>query len=187
MRQTFPLFYLACAERINYEGRAAAKRHCVTGNDMVHKQTKILLTFLLSAILVSQGRADVPVEIKNATSPNGRYRLEGIGVGNDEGCRVVLKSLPKGNVVGRFSHGDFQASDSRYHISAVWNNDSSAFALNISEGRNITVSRVFAASNGSWKEADLPKKAIDRVRAQGNTEDGKAQDYLYCFRVDVGE
>ena len=100
--------------------------------------------------------------------------------GNDQGCLVVLKSLPKGNVVGRFSHGDFQASDSRYHISAVWNKDSSAFALNIDEGRNITVSRVFAANGGSWKEADLPEKAIDRVRAQANTKDGKAQDYLYA-------
>ena len=147
---------------------------------MVHKQTRILLTFVLSAILVSQGHANVPVKIEDATSPDGRYRLEGIGVGNDEGCQLVLKSLPKGNVVGRFSHGDFQASDSRYHISAVWNKDSSAFALNIAEGRNITVSRVFAANGGSWKEADLPEKAIDRVRAQANTADGKAQDYLYA-------
>ena len=145
---------------------------------MVHKQTRILLTFLLGAILVSQGHADVPVKIEGATSPDGRYRLEGIGVGNDEGCRVVLKSLPKGNVMGRFSHGDFQASDSRYQISAVWNKDSSAFALNIDEGRNITVSRVFAANAGSWKEAVLPEKAIDQVRAQGNTEGGKSQDYL---------
>lgn len=147
---------------------------------MVHKQMGILLTFLLSAILVSQGHANVPVKIERATSPDGRYRVEGIGVGNDEGCRVVLKSLPKGNVVGQFSHGDFQASDSRYHISAVWNKDSSAFALNIDEGRNITVSRVFAENGGSWNEADLPEKAIDRVRAQANTEGGKAQDYLYA-------
>ena len=147
---------------------------------MVHKQMGILLTFLLSAILVSQGHANVPVKIERATSPDGRYRVEGIGVGNDEGCRVVLKSLPKGDVVGQFSHGDFQASDSRYHISAVWNKDSSAFALNIDEGRNITVSRVFAANGGSWNEADLPEKAIDRVRTQANTEDGKAQDYLYA-------
>ena len=147
---------------------------------MVHKQMGILLTFLLSAILVSQGHANVPVKIERATSPDGRYRVEGIGVGNNEGCRVVLKSLPKGDVVGQFSHGDFQASDSRYHISAVWNKDSSAFALNIDEGRNITVSRVFAENGGSWNEADLPEKAIDRVRTQANTEDGKAQDYLYA-------
>ena len=147
---------------------------------MLHKQTRILLTFLLSAILVSEGHANVPVEIEDATSPDGRYRLEGMGVGSDEGCRVVLRSLPKGNVVGRFSHGDFQASDSRYHISAVWNKDSSAFALNIDEGRNITVSRVFVANGGSWKEADLPEKAIERVRAQANTKHGKAQDYLYA-------
>ncbi len=174
------LFNIAHAKRINYEDRAAAARLCVTGNDMVHKQTRILLTFLLSAILVSQGHANVPVEIEDATSPDGRYKLEGCGVGNDEGCQVVLKSLPKGNVVGRFAHGDFQASDSRYHISAVWNKDSSAFALNIAEGRNITVPRVFVAKGGSWKEADLPEKAIDRVRAQANTKDGKAQDYLYA-------
>src|SRR4029450_11708654 len=128
---------------------------------MVQKQTRIFLTFLLSAILVSKGHANVPVKIEGATSPDGRYQLEGIGVGDDEGCQIVLKSLPKGNVVGRFSHGDFQASDSRYHISAVWNKDSSAFALNIEEGRNITVSRVFAANGGSWKEAELPEKAVD--------------------------
>jgi hypothetical protein len=66
------------------------------------------------------------------------------------------------------------------NISAVWNKDSSAFALNIAEGRNITVSRVFAENGGSWNEADLPEKAIDRVRKQANTEDGKAQDYLYA-------
>jgi len=145
---------------------------------MVHKQTRILLTFLLGAILVSQGYASVAVKIEGATSADDRYRLEAISVGNDEGCQVVLKSLPKGKVVGRFSHGDFQASDSRYHISAVWNKDSSAFALNIDEGRNITVSRVFVSSGGSWKEAELPEKSIDEVRAQANKEDGKSQDYL---------
>jgi sugar lactone lactonase YvrE len=172
------LFNIAHAERINYEDRATATRHCVTCNDMVHKQMRIFLTFLLSAILISQGLASVPVKIENATSPDGRYRLEGIGVGNDEGCRLELKRLPEGKVVGRFSHGDFQASDSRYTISAVWNKDSSAFALNITEGRNITVSRVFAENGGAWKEADLPEKAIERVRAKANTKDGKAQDYL---------
>lgn len=30
---------------------------------------------------------------------DGRYRLEGFGVGDDEGCRVELKSLPQGKVV----------------------------------------------------------------------------------------
>lgn len=56
------LFNIAYAERINYEDRAAGTRHCVTGNKMVHKQTGILLTFLVSAILVSQGHANVPVK-----------------------------------------------------------------------------------------------------------------------------
>jgi sugar lactone lactonase YvrE len=172
------LFNIAWAERIHYEDRAAAPRPCAAGNDMVPKQTRILLTILLSATLVSHGAANVPVKIEDATSPDGRFQLEGIGVGKDEGCQIAIKSLPKGNVVGRFSHGDFQASDSRYHISAVWNKDSSAFALNIDEGRNITVSRVFAKNGGTWKEADLPGKAIDQVRAQANTEGGKAQDYF---------
>ena len=152
--------------------------HFVTSYGRVHKQMRMLLTFLLSTILVSQADANVPVKIEDATSPDGRYRLEGIGVDNDEGCQIVLKNLPKGNVVRRFSHGDFHASDSRYHISAVWNKDSSAFALNIDEGRNITVSRVFVSKGGSWKEVDLPEKAIDQVRAQANTEGGKSQDYL---------
>jgi hypothetical protein len=139
---------------------------------------RILLTCLLSAVVASHGSADVPVKIEDATSPDGRYQLEAIGVGENEGCRVLLKSLPKGDLVGRFSHADFQASDSRYHISAVWNKDSSAFALNIGEGRNITVPRVFVANGGSWNEANLPEKAIDRVRAKANTKDGKFQDYF---------
>jgi sugar lactone lactonase YvrE len=139
---------------------------------------RILLTCLLSAVVASHGYADVRVKIEDATSPDGRYQLEAIGVGENEGCRVLLKSLPKGDVVGRFSHGGFQASDSRYHISAVWNKDSSAFALNIGEGRNITVPRVFVAHGGSWNEANLPEKAIDRVRAKANTKDGKFQDYF---------
>jgi|GEM_PF-2071727 len=142
------------------------------------KKLKIILACLFCVIFVAEAQGSVLVKIADATSPDGKYTLEGIGADEDEGCRIEIKTVPGGKIVGRFSHGDFQASDSRYTISAVWNENSRAFALNITEGRNITVSRVFAENGGSWKEAALPEKAIARVRAKANTEGGKAQDYL---------
>ena len=140
---------------------------------------KVILACLTCVIFVLKAQASDSVKIENATSPDGKYTLIGIGVG-ERGCRIDIKTLPGGKIVGRFSHADFDASDQRYTISAVWKEDSGAFALNITEGRNITLCRVFADDRGSWKEAGLPEKAIDKVRAKGNTEDGKAQDYLYA-------
>jgi sugar lactone lactonase YvrE len=141
---------------------------------------KITLAFLACVSFVVQAQAFIVVKIENATSPHGKYTLEGIGENDADGCRIEIKALPGGKVVGRFSHADFYASDHRYTISAVWKEDSSAFALNITQGRNITLCRVFVDDRGPWKEASLPEKAIDKVRAKGNTEDGKAQDYLYA-------
>jgi sugar lactone lactonase YvrE len=142
------------------------------------KNMRIILACVSCALLGAEARANVPVKIDGATSPNNSYTLEGV-CADEGGCRIEIKTVTAGGkMVGRFSHGDFQVSDSRYTMSAVWNKDSSAFALNITEGRNITVSRVFAENGGAWKEAALPEKAIDRVRAKANTKDGKAQDYL---------
>lgn len=141
---------------------------------------KIILAFLACIILVVKAQASIAVKIEDAASPDGKYTLEGIGEKDADGCRIEIKALPGGKVVGRFSHPDFYASDHRYTISAVWKEDSSAFALNITQGRNITLCRVFADDRGSWKEASLPEKAIEKIRVKGNTEDGKAQDYLYA-------
>jgi sugar lactone lactonase YvrE len=148
---------------------------------------KITLTFLACVIFVVRAQASIAIKVENAKSANGKYTLEAIGEKDADGCRIELKALPGGKVVGRFSHGDFYASDHRYTISAVWKEDSSAFALNITQGRNITLCRVFVDDRGSWKEARLPKKAIEKIRAEGNTEGGKAQDYLYATEWMAGD
>jgi hypothetical protein len=48
----------------------------MTGNNTVHEQMRIVLVFLLSAILVRPGRANFPVEVENATSPDGKFILK---------------------------------------------------------------------------------------------------------------
>jgi hypothetical protein len=142
------------------------------------KKMRIILACLSCALFAAQARANVPVEIEGATSPSGKYILEVVGAGGGQKSRVEIKTLPARKVVGKIPESDFDEEGVRYALHAVWNENSTAFALNISEGRNITFCRVFAEIGGAWKEAALPEKAIDRVRAKANTEGGKYQNYL---------
>jgi sugar lactone lactonase YvrE len=124
-----------------------------------------------------EARADAAVKIQKPTSPNGKYTLEAVA-DTENSCRVQVKSKADGKVAGQFSIADYYADDSRYSLAAVWKEDSAAFALNIEQGRNITVCRVFFDDHGSWKELNLPDKQIEKVREEGNTPGGKEQEYL---------
>src|SRR5262245_9285645 len=117
---------------------------------------------LLFAISVIDARSAPFINIEEATSPDGNYRLEAVAE-SDETCRVEVKSLRDTKVVGKIPVEDFYADDTRYRIRALWREDSKAFALNIDRGRNLTDSEVFVEEQGAWKEAELPEKDLDRV------------------------
>jgi len=132
------------------------------------------LLFVISGI---DARAASPIEIDEAISPDGNYRLEAVAE-SDETCRVEVKSLRDSSVLGKIPIEDFYAEDTRHRIKAFWRQDSKAFALNIDRGRNLTDSQVFVEDQGAWKEAVLPEKELDRVRTRANDPDGKVQDYF---------
>jgi NHL repeat len=142
--------------------------------------SRYLLTMfasLLFAIGVIDARSAPSIEIEEATSPDGNYRLEAVPE-PDENCRVEVKSLRDTKVVGKIKVQGFDADDTRYNIGALWREDSKAFALNIHRGRNFTDSQVFFEDHGAWKEAALPEKEVDRVRKKANDPDGKSQEYF---------
>jgi hypothetical protein len=124
-----------------------------------------------------EARADAAVKIQKPTSPDGKYVLEAVA-NTENSCRVQVKSKADGKVAGQFSIADYYANDSRYSLAAVWKEDSAGFALNIEQGRNITVCRVFFDDHGSWKELNLPEKETEKVRKEGNTPGGKEQEYF---------
>lgn len=132
---------------------------------------------LVCAIVVTQALAADPLKVDNAGSPNGRYVLEAVATSDDQ-CRVDLKSEDDGKIATRIPVKDFNTHDRRYSISAVWKEDSSAFALNITKGRNITYCRIFVAHHSSWNEANLPEKQITKFRKEADKQGGKALDYL---------
>lgn len=94
------------------------------------------LVCLVGAFVVSQAHAWDPLNIQNADSPDGKYVLEAVAT-SESACRVDVKSKPDGKVVGQIALKDYYANDHRYSISAVWKEDSAAFALNIEQGRDI--------------------------------------------------
>jgi sugar lactone lactonase YvrE len=130
------------------------------------------------AISAAEAPDDEPVEIEGANSPNGRYVLAASG-NDDDALRIQLKATEGSKVLAQFRHTDYRSSDTRYSVTVRWNEQSDAFALNIEQGRNITLSRVFAEHRGKWKEAPLPEKTIERARRKGNRKDGKFQDYFW--------
>ncbi len=135
------------------------------------------LVSIVCAIAVTQAHAADLLKIENAGSPNGRYVLEAVAT-SDDACRVDLKSEADGNIAKRIPVKDFDTHDRRYSISAVWKEDSSAFALNINKGRSITYCRLFVEHHGSWNEASLPEKQIKKLRKEADKKGGKALDYL---------
>jgi hypothetical protein len=137
------------------------------------------LVCLVCAFVVSQAHAWDPLNIQNADSPDGKYVLEAVAT-SESTCRVDVKSKADGKVVGQMALKDYYANDRRYSISAVWKEDSAAFALNIEQGRDITSCRVFVEDRGSWKEVGLPERQIAKLRKDGNKEGGKEVDYLFA-------
>jgi sugar lactone lactonase YvrE len=135
------------------------------------------LPCLVCALVVSQAHASDPLKVQNADSPDGKYILEAVAT-SDDACRVNVKTKPNGKVAAQFAVKDFNTDDRRYSISAVWKEDSAAFALNINKGPHITYCRVFVENHGSWKEVGLPEKQITKLRKESNTQGGKAVDYL---------
>jgi sugar lactone lactonase YvrE len=135
------------------------------------------LVCLVCVIFVAQAYAADLLKIENAGSPNGKYVLEAVAT-SDDACRVDVKSEADGKVAERLTVKDFDTHDRRYSISAVWKEDSSAFALNINKGRSITYCRLFVEHHGSWMEASLPEKQITKLRKEADKQGGKALDYL---------
>src|SRR6266513_209489 len=135
------------------------------------------LVSIVCAIAVTQAHAADLLKIENAGSPNGKYVLEAVAT-SDDACRVDLKSEADGKIAKGIPVKDFDTHDRRYSISAVWKEDSSAFALNINKGRSITYCRLFVKHHGSWNEANLPEKQIKKLRKEADKEGGKALDYL---------
>lgn len=136
-----------------------------------------LFASLLFAVSGSSARSAPAIEIAEATSPDGNYRLEAVAE-SDDTCRVEVKYLRDAKMVAKIPVEGFLADDARHRIAALWREDSKAFALNIDRGRNSTDSQVFVENQGAWKEADLSQKDVDRVREKGNDPDGKEQEYL---------
>ena len=136
-----------------------------------------ILASLLFAAGAINARSESSIKIEEATSPDGNYRLEAVAE-SDETCRIDVKSLRDAKVVGRISVEGFLSDDVRHHINALWRDDSKAFALNISRGRNLTDSQIFVENRGSWKEASLAQKELDQVRNKANEPVGKTQDYF---------
>ncbi|PYJ53067.1 MAG: hypothetical protein DME82_14910, partial [Verrucomicrobia bacterium] len=135
------------------------------------------LVSMVCAIAVTQAHAADLLKIENAGSPNGKYVLEAVAT-SDDACRVDLKSEGDGKIAKQIPVKDFDTHDRRYSISAVWKEDSSAFALNINKGRSITYCRLFVEHHGSWNEASLPEKQIKKLRKEADKKGGKALDYL---------
>jgi len=135
------------------------------------------LVSIVCAIAVTQAHAADLLKIESAGSPNGKYVLEAVAT-SDDACRVDLKSEADGKIAKGIPVKDFDTHDRRYSISAVWKEDSSAFALNINKGRSITYCRLFVEHHGSWNEASLPEKQIKKLRKEADKEGGKALDYL---------
>jgi sugar lactone lactonase YvrE len=133
--------------------------------------------WLVSVVFVTQAYATDLLKIENAGSPNGKYVLEAVAT-SDDSCRVDLKSEGDGKIAKQIPVKDFDTHDRRYSISAVWKEDSSAFALNINKGRSITYCRLFVEHHGSWNEASLPEKQIKKLRKEADKNGGKALDYL---------
>jgi sugar lactone lactonase YvrE len=132
---------------------------------------------LLYVVAVIEGRAESSVKIEGATSPDGNYMLEAFA-DTDETCRVEVKSLRDNKVAAKISVKAFHADDVRHHIEALWKEDSTAFALNISQGRNITYPEIYVETQGSWKEVQASDKEVDRIRKKGNEPGGKYQEYI---------
>src|SRR5207248_535133 len=130
------------------------------------------LVSIVCAIAVTQAHAADLLEIENAGSPNGKYVLEAVAT-SDDACRVDLKSEADGKIAKGIPVKDFDTHDRRYSISAVWKEDSSAFALNINKGSHTTYCRLFVEHHGSWNEANLPEKQITKLRKEADKEGGK--------------
>jgi len=137
-----------------------------------------VLVCLVYVIVVAPAHAADPLKIENAASPGGKYVLEAVATSGDA-CRIDVKSKADGKVAEQFAVKDFYTDDQRYYISAVWKEDSAAFALNITRGRSITYCRVFVEDHGSWKEVGLPEKQITKLRKEADKHGGKALDYLF--------
>lgn len=116
------------------------------------------------------------VKITDATSPDGKYTISASMEGETT-CRVEFRGK-SGKTVGKCIVSDYDVSDHRSSISAVWKADTSAVGLNINHGPSITDCIILANHNGSWAELPIPKEPIEKVRKAGNTHGGKAVDYL---------
>lgn len=136
-----------------------------------------LFASLVLAISVGNARAEPSVKIEDATSPDGSFRLEAVA-DSDETCRVDVRSVRDKKVSGQIKVEGFHADDSRHTVEVLWREDSKAFALNISQGRNVTYCQIFVQSGDSWKEVAVPEKPVDQVRKKANTPDGKEQEYF---------
>src|SRR6266478_7413151 len=137
------------------------------------------LVSMVCAIAVTQAHAADLLKIENAGSPNGKYVLEAVATA-DDACRVDLKSEADGKITKQIPVKDFDTHDRRYSISAVWKEDSSAFALNINKGRSITYCRLFVEHHGSWNEASLPEKQIKKLRKEADKKGGRRWITFLC-------
>ncbi len=144
-----------------------------SAKEWIPKKIGTVLACLLNATAVVHGQTDVPLHVRDGTSPNGKYIVEVVAATG----RIEVKTLPDRKVAGKTPESDYEAKEVD-GMDAVWNTDSTAFALNVSEGRNFTSCRVFVKIGGAWKEAALPEKAIEGVRAKATREGRKYQDYL---------
>ena len=131
------------------------------------------------------GAEAVAVKIGQATSPDGNYSLVA-AMDEESTCRVEVRATAAGKATGRISILDYYADDHRYSITALWKEDSTAFAVNINYGRNITDCRFFIRGPQTWTELSLPKKPIEKLRKAGNKEGGKEQDYLHVMEWQPG-
>jgi len=131
-----------------------------------------VLMLCLSGAIFAAGREAAPVSIKDAASPDGKYTLAGVMEGGST-CRIEVKAKSSGKAVGKLVIPGYDAGDHRDAIAAIWKEDSSACALNISLGHSMATCRVLAGGRGSWSELSLAD-GLDRVRKEA----GKAQGFV---------
>ena len=145
----------------------------------------VVLLVCLGVAGFALGREAVAVKIGQATSPDGGYTLV-VAMDEESTCRIEVRATATGQAAGRFSILGYNADDHRYSITALWKEDSTAFAVNIDHGRNITDCRVFVRGSKTWTELSLPEKPIEKLRKAGNKDGGKEQDYLHAVEWQPG-
>jgi sugar lactone lactonase YvrE len=136
-----------------------------------------VVSICLSAATFAATGEGAPVKIQDAVSPDGHYTLTAVMQGPST-CHLEIKAKASAKTLGQLTIGDYHGDDRHCSIAAVWKEDSSACAVNINLGHNVTTCHILTGGRNAWSELSLSPRLFDKMRKEASQAGGKAQDLL---------